>query len=64
MTPDESEHIQYLVCDCRKELTKAIECGDPDIAHKLADEAIIEFIENLGFPYLADLWRKVEKWYA
>lgn len=38
--------------------------GDPERAHKVADDLICGLLESLGFADVVAEWDKVEKWYA
>lgn len=38
--------------------------GDAEIAHKMADDVLCEFLIALGHEDLVELWNDVEKWYS
>ncbi len=37
---------------------------DTEVAHRLADAILCDFITSLGYPDVADAFEKLGKWYA
>jgi len=54
--------------DLRREAIKSLKVAvwteDVEMAHLLADEAIVNLLEKLGFDDVIDEYEKVKKWYA
>lgn len=51
--------------EAMRKLKEAAEWShDPEVAHSLADAAIIDFIRALGYTNLANMWEDVAKYYA
>jgi len=40
------------------------EIGDEEIAHKMADDLLCDFLELLGHKDVVDAFKEVDKWYA
>ena len=47
-----------------KDIAEWIDGGDKEICHSEADKIIVNFIEELGYEKLANLYKQVDKWYA
>jgi hypothetical protein len=47
----------------KMELLFAIACNDSKEAHKVADDAIIDFLITLEYKEIVDLYKQVEKQY-
>lgn len=47
-----------------KDMAEWIDGGDIEICHSEADRILAEFVTELGYKKLIDLYNKVDKWYA
>jgi len=46
-------------------LERAANCNDPEVAHGMADGALVEFVQALGYESVVAAYEAVEpKWYA
>lgn len=62
MTFEEKFAVYERVLKEMRELSKGT--GDTEAAHGRADDLLVELIKALGFDELAELYDKVDKWYA
>jgi len=53
-----------LAQEAINELSTAKHCGDEEIGHLNADEALCELLIKLGYEEVVDEFRAVPKWYA
>ena len=58
------KEIKMTEEEALERLEDLIEMEDVEKAHYLADKVLIDFIRNLGYTEVVDLWKQVEKWYA
>lgn len=54
---------EIAVIEALKEAIKVSD-HDPEAAHEQADEALTNFLDDLGYGHVVSLWDKVMKWYA
>ncbi len=43
---------------------KGCHTGDPEVDHYNADEALLDFFVQVGFPEVKEEFRKTKMWYA
>jgi hypothetical protein len=59
-----AERIDKEMCLSLLRTAAAMKDYDMEASHSNANDALIAFLRHLGHDDVADLWRKVEKWYA
>lgn len=57
MTPP--EHAAHLMREIAKDMG-----GDPEVAHRAADQLLCTVLQSLGYGEMVKEWDKIEKWYA
>lgn len=62
--PLTNEQVAAAYARVRLTLEKCAANGDTEIAHIEADQALEEFVRELGFGDVADAYDRVSKWYA
>jgi hypothetical protein len=50
--------------EVRKQLRQLQRSNDTESLHGQADDILAEFVADLGYPDIAELYRKLPKWYA
>ena len=56
--------VSGATAKCLVTLKKCQEMEDPESAHGFADDAIEEFLGDIGFSDIAYEYSQVEKWYS
>lgn len=60
----ERQRIRYYVRELEKCVVMSQLLGDREEAHVIADKLLSKFVEELGYKEVADVYRRVRKWYG
>jgi predicted component of type VI protein secretion system len=55
---------KQLVKQVKEELSRLLTINDNEAAHEQADILIANLLSNIGLKDVADMYKKIPKWYA